>query len=101
MPVPAREIVRGEPEALLAIETLPVKLPLEPGAKRTLSVAVDPGAMLTGTANPLMLKPAPEAVAPEMVTLELPLLVRVTGNVLLLPAFTFPKLKVVGLACSE
>ena len=50
--------------------------------------------------TPLALKPVPVAVALEMVTPELPVFVRVTGNVLLLPSFTFPKFKEVGLACS-
>ena len=51
--------------------------------------------------TPLAVNPAPEAVTLEMVTLELPVLVRVTANVLLLPLFTFPKFKEVGLACNE
>src|SRR5712692_5135520 len=52
--------------------------------------------------TPLALKPAPVTVTPEMVTLEFPLLVSVTGNPLLLPpTFTLPKLRLVGLAPSK
>jgi len=51
--------------------------------------------------TPLALKPAPVTVTPEMVTLEFPLLVSVTGNPLLPPTFTLPKLRLVGLAPSK
>src|SRR5260370_18170763 len=51
--------------------------------------------------TPLALKPAPVTVTPEMVTLEFPLLVSVTGNPLLPPTFTLPKLRLVGLAPSR
>src|SRR5260370_29891535 len=50
---------------------------------------------------PLALKPAPVTVTPEMVTLEFPLLVSVTGNPPLPPTFTLPKLRLVGLAPSK
>src|SRR2546426_3001124 len=51
--------------------------------------------------TPLALKPAPVTVTPEMVTLEFPLLVSVTGNALLPPTFTLPKLRLVGFAPSR
>ena len=51
--------------------------------------------------TPLALKPAPVTVTPEMVTLEFPLLVNVTGNPLLAPTFTLPKLRLVGFAPSR
>src|SRR5712691_6762178 len=51
--------------------------------------------------TPLALKPAPVTVTPEMVTLEFPLLVSVTGNPLLPPTFTLPKLRLVGFAPSR
>src|SRR5713101_5536700 len=51
--------------------------------------------------TPLALKPAPVTVTPEMVTLEFPLLVSVTGNPPLPPTFTLPKLRLVGLAPSK
>ena len=48
--------------------------------------------------TPLALYPAPDALTLEMVTLEFPLLVSVTFRELLLPVFTLPKLRLVGLA---
>src|SRR2546425_6529055 len=51
--------------------------------------------------TPLALKPAPVTVTPEMVTVEFPLLVSVTGNPLPPPTFTLPKLRLVGLAPSR
>ena len=42
---------------------------------------------------PFTLKPAPEIVTLEMLTLEPPELVSVTDCVLLLPTFTFPKVR--------
>ena len=49
-------------------------------------------------APPLSLKPGPEAVTDEMVTLALPVLVSVTFSVLLLPSFTLLKLRLPELA---
>ena len=46
--------------------------------------------------TPLVLYPVPVTVTPEMVTLELPLLVSVVPSEPLLPRSTFPKLKLVG-----
>src|SRR5437899_8426654 len=51
--------------------------------------------------TPLALKPAPVTVTPEIVTFEFPVLVSVTGNPLLPPTFTLPKLRLVGLAVSR
>jgi hypothetical protein len=45
-------------------------------------------------------KPLPATATCETVTLELPVLVRATVLLLLLPTFTFPKLRLVGLAPS-
>jgi hypothetical protein len=50
---------------------------------------------------PLMLKPAPVAAAPVMVTLDPPELVRVSDAVWLLPVWTLPKLTLEGLALSD
>ena len=47
--------------------------------------------------RPLALKPAPEVLTAEMVTLEFPVFVTVTFCELLLPTFTFPKLRLEGL----
>jgi len=50
--------------------------------------------------TPLALKPVPEAVTPEMVTLEFPVLVNVVVSEALWPAGTEPKVKAAGLALS-
>src|SRR5260370_42379110 len=78
--------------------TLPVTLPVAAGAKTTFKVADCPGVTTSPADTPLALKPAPETLMFEMVTLELPEFVSVTGRVLLALVFTFPKFKLVGLA---
>ena len=74
------------------MDRLPVAVPAELGAKRTLSVALDPGWRAVGTANPLMLKPAPETLAAVIVNAAFPEFVRITCWVELLPTLTLPKL---------
>ena len=100
-PEPLTVTTAGELLALLLTEILPAVLPVVVGANVTSTAALCPGASIVLELTPLALKPAPEAVTLEIVTLEFPLFVRVTGNVLLLPSFTFPKLKLVGFAPSE
>jgi hypothetical protein len=51
--------------------------------------------------TPLELKPAPVALTLEMVTFAFPVFVRVTLSELVVPGFTSPKLKLVGLAPSS
>jgi hypothetical protein len=51
--------------------------------------------------TPLGLKPAPVAFTPEMVSFVFPVFVRVTASELVVPSFTFPKLKLVGFAASS
>ena len=85
--------------ALLTSETLPVAVPAVVDAKTTLKLAVCPAAKVSGAVRPLAVKPLPETLICEMLTLELPELVRVTVcGALLLPTVTFPKLRLVGLA---
>ncbi len=97
-PVLESAIVVGELAALLTTVTLPVKLPAVAGAQITLKVVLCPAVKVSGGVRPLELKLAPEAVIWEILTLELPVLVRVTVCVPLLPTVTFPKLKEAGLA---
>ena len=47
------------------------------------------------------MKPAPVAFTPEIVTFAFPLFVRTTLSELVVPSFTFPKLKLVGFAPSD
>ena len=76
-PVPLRAIVVGEFRALLTSETLPVTLRVLTGAKTTLKVVFCPGPSFNGKRSPVMLKPLPETLAWETVTLALPELVMV------------------------
>ena len=98
-PLPERAIW-GELVALLATDTLPLSVPPATGAKPTLKVALCPAAKVIGVVRPLAVKPLPATASCETVTLELPVLVRATVLLLLLPTLTFPKLTLVGLAPS-
>ena len=100
MPVPVRDTVRGEPMALLLIETLPVALPAEAGANCALSVVLNPELTVIGRANPLMLKPLPEALTAVIVKAAFPEFVRMMFCVELLPTWTLPKLQLAGLSVS-
>src|SRR6266852_6601992 len=96
-PVPLKARVRGEPGALLVMETLPLALPVAEGANCALNVVFCPAASVSGTDKPAMLKPVPKALAAEIVTLAVPELLNVMVCVPLLPTSTFPKLKLEGL----
>ena len=95
-PFPVNEIVAGELLALLATEMLPLALPVAGGVKVTLSVADWPGVSVVLALTPLAPYAAPLAVTPEIVTLELPVFLRVSPRELLPPTFTFPKFTLVG-----
>jgi len=82
------------------IETLPVKLLAEAGAKLAVKEVVCPGLRVAGTDKPVMLKPVPEVLAAEIVTLAVPELLNVKVCVPLPPTSTLPKLKLEGLAVS-
>jgi hypothetical protein len=83
----------GEFVALLATEMLPVSLTAAAGAKVAVKAALCPGVMICPVETPAAVKPAPETVTLETVTLELPALVSATDWVLSLETFTLPKLK--------
>ena len=77
-PVPESEIVSGEFVALLDTVTVPAELPADAGVNVALNVAVCPGVKIVPVGTPLAVKPAPEMLTLETVTLELPALVNVT-----------------------
>ncbi len=85
---------------MLVMETLPVALPVAEGANCALKVVFCPTARVSGMDKPVMLKPVPEALAAEMVTLAVPELLSVKVCVPLPPTSTLPKLKLEGLAVS-
>ena len=76
----------------------PVTVSETAGLKVRLNTAVCPGVRVLGVVIPLAVTSVAVTVIWEMVTLALPLLVSVTVLALELPALTFPKLKLVGLA---
>ena len=84
--------------ASLKIETLPVILPGRAGAKVTLKLVFWPVAKVSGRDRSRIVKPLPVTVACEIVTLVVPVLVRITGSTLFVPSATFPKSLLVGFA---
>lgn len=98
--MPLSEIASGEPGALLVIEMEPVALPAAVGANLTLKVEFEPAVSVSGVVRPDMLKPAPEALAAEIVTLAVPVFVTVTGTVEVAPVSRLPKLTLAGFADS-
>ncbi len=101
VPTPPRVTLVGELVALLATVALPVTLWATVGVNATISVADWLGVKMVPDVMPLVLNPVPVAVTPEIVTFELPLLVSVVLSEPVLPTFTFPKSKLVGLVLSR
>ena len=99
-PVPLREIVVGELGALLSSVIDPVTVPAALGPNTALNVVALPAAMVTGAVIPVVLKPAPETVTEEIVTVALPPFVRVTVCELLVPVVTLPNAAVLGVAAN-
>src|SRR6266446_3760320 len=98
MPLPVRLTAAGELVALLDTEILPFALPAVVGVNITLSLAVWLGVSVVPALTPLALNSAPETVALEMVTFELPVLVIVTVCAAEeVSVATLPKLRLVGL----
>lgn len=85
---------------MLVREILPLALPLDPGANFTVKVAFCPAAIVSGVVSPLRLKPVPVTLAAEIVTLDVPELVRVMVCDPLLPTVTLPKVTLEGAAAS-
>ena len=99
-PVPLSAIASGEFGALLVRFTEPLTAPAVVGAKTALKVADLPAAILSGVLMPIVLKPEPVTVTPEIVTVALPPLVRLIVCELLVPATTFPNAALLGVAVS-
>jgi hypothetical protein len=101
MPVPERLTAVGEPVALLATLTLPLTAPPLVGSNVTESATDWPAPSTVPASEPAAVKPFPDKVTLEIVTLALPVLVRVVESEPLLSSSTFPKLRVEGLALSD
>ena len=95
-PVPVNDTVLGELEALLTSETVPVAVPVTVGEKPTLNDVFWPGERVRGSVKPVMLKFEPVRFACEMIALPVPVLLTISGAVLLVPTVTVPKLTVVA-----
>src|SRR5579864_7896866 len=80
---------------------LPVAVPYVPGVKVTVNAAFCPATSVYGSVNPLMLNAFPLTLACVIVMLALPVLVRTTDAVPLLPNATLPKLTLLGFEESE
>jgi hypothetical protein len=93
-------MTRGEPGALLVMETLPLSVPATVGANFAVNDALIFGLIVCGRVSPLMLNPVPEALPAEIVTLAVPVFVNVTGIEALAPARMLPKFTLAGLADS-
>jgi hypothetical protein len=98
--VPESGTFNAELVALDVIARFPLTLPAEVGENFTLKLALCPAFSVVGKVSPLALKPAPVAVAAEIVTLDPPELVTVSVRDALLPVFTLEKLRLVGAAVS-
>jgi hypothetical protein len=100
VPDPESETASGELAALLVTVTLPIKLPMVIGANVALNEADCPAASVRGSAKPVSLNPAPLTLICERDTLELPVFVRLTLCVALVPVVMLPKLSEDGDALS-
>jgi hypothetical protein len=85
MPVPDRAMVRKEFEAFETTLIPPLVLPPALGVKKTVNVTLCPLFRLNGRLKPLRLNPAPVTTAWEIVTVDLPELVKVSYCPCLLP----------------
>jgi hypothetical protein len=96
LPLPASEmLIVGLVETT---EMAPLALPALRGANTELKVTLWPAVNVRGAVTPCWLNPVPVVVTFEMVTLLVPVLVSVSGNVSLFPTCTLPKLRLDGTA---
>jgi hypothetical protein len=100
VPVPLREMVSGELGALLTTVIVPVALPAVLGPNTALNVAALPAAIATGVVIPVVLKPVPETITDEIVTVAVPPFVRLMVCELFVPVATLPNAAAVGVAAN-
>jgi len=97
-PAPLSGIVIGEPGALLVTDMLPEALPVAVGANVAVKVALLPALIVTGMLKPLMLKPAPDALAWVIVNGAFPVFCKMTLFGELLPTPVLPNETFAGFA---
>jgi hypothetical protein len=95
-PVPDSAIVSVESEAFELMVTVPLALPPAWGANRTLNVVLCDALSVSGVVMPVSPKPVPLTEACETVTLDPPVLGRVTVWDCWLPTVTLPKVSLPG-----
>lgn len=99
-PVPESGMLRLGLPPLEVILRFPLAAPLVVGAKIAVNEVLCPALNVTGKVSPVKLNPAPLAVAPEIVRLAPPELVRVSDKLELLPSSTLPNARLAGFAAS-
>ena len=100
VPVPARDIDKVGLDPLDVTATLPLALAADEGVKVTVKVALCAAASVTGVEIPLNAKPVPLIPTLEIVRVEPPVFVRLSDSRRLLPTWTVPKSRLVGLVPS-
>jgi hypothetical protein len=95
-PVPVRATVAGELGALLVIVKFPLALPVEVGVNCTLNVLACAGFKVSGSVNPLVLKPLPVTLTWETVNVAVPVLLSWMVWESVVPTATLPKGKLDG-----
>lgn len=93
-------MVKGEFPASLTIVMDPVSLPAAFGENDAVRTTLSDGESVAGAATPLIVRPAPTAVALEILTAALPAFVTTICFSVELPVATFPKLRSPGFALS-
>jgi hypothetical protein len=96
VPLPVKDTVAGEFEALLTKDNDPLAVPVACGEKVTLKVALLPTAIVAGNDGPLTLYPVPVTFAADTVTDTSPVFDTTADFVDVEPVATLPKLMLVG-----
>ena len=91
-------MLSGEFAASETTESVPLTEPEPVGANVAVNVTLWFGVRVIGNVNPLIEKAAPDILACEIVTEELPVLVNVSDKFVLLPTWTLPNARLVGFA---
>jgi hypothetical protein len=99
-PVPESAMFSGEFFAFDTIEMLPLAEPPPVGENVAVKVTLWFAVRLIGRVNPVIENPPPETFACEMVTVDEPLLVKVSDKLVVLPTCTVPKARLEGFAAS-
>jgi len=89
-------MLKSEFEASETIVRVPLAVPELVGANVAVNVTLWFGLSVVGRVNPPIEKAAPDVLAPEIVTEELPELITVSNKLLELPMLTLPNVRLEG-----